>query len=234
MRIETWGGLKLRITGGDDREGSGNGPVVVLLHGFGAPGEDLVSLWRVLDVPRGTRFVFPEALLDLGGPYAGGRAWWNIDMARLEQSIARGETRDTQQVPEGLTEARARVVEMLATVDAKLTPSKVVLGGFSQGAMLSCDVALRTDRPLAGLVLLSGTFLAESEWSTLMQARKGLPVFMSHGRADRLLPFAISELLSERLAAAGLDVTWQPFNGGHEIPGGVLEGVGAFIRKALL
>jgi phospholipase/carboxylesterase len=234
MRIETWGGLKLRITGGDDREGGGAGPVVVLLHGFGAPGEDLVSLWRVLDVPRGTRFVFPEGLLDLGGPYAGGRAWWNIDMARLEQSIARGETRDmTQQVPEGLTEAREHLLAMLVTLDEKLTPSKLVLGGFSQGAMLSCDVALRTERALAGLILLSGTFLAEAEWSPLMPSRNGLPVFMSHGRADRLLPFALSELLRDRLTTSGLDVTWQAFNGGHEIPSGVLDGVGAFLRKVL-
>ena len=234
MRIETWGGLKVRITGGDDREGGGSGPVVVLLHGFGAPGEDLVSLWRVLDVPRGTRFVFPEAVLDLGPQYAGGRAWWKIDMERLQRSITRGETRDiTAEVPEGLATARDRVVEMLGVIDEAMKPSKVVLGGFSQGAMLSCDVALRTDRVFAGLVLLSGTFLSEPEWSPLMEKRRGLPVFMSHGRDDRMLPFAISEILRDRLTDAELDVTWQAFNGGHEIPGGVLEGVGTFLRKVL-
>ena len=47
MRVETYGGLDVYVAGGPDREGGGNGPVVILLHGFGAPGDDLVSLWRM-------------------------------------------------------------------------------------------------------------------------------------------------------------------------------------------
>jgi phospholipase/carboxylesterase len=80
MREETIAGLHVRITGGDDREGGGDGPLVVLLHGFGAPGDDLVGLWRQLQVPRETRFVFPEATLALDAALFGtGRAWWMID-----------------------------------------------------------------------------------------------------------------------------------------------------------
>ena len=76
----------MRVAGGTNREGGGQGPVVVLLHGFGAPGDDLASLWRVLRAPTGTRFVFPEAPLSLeamGMP--GARAWWMIDMMRLQR-----------------------------------------------------------------------------------------------------------------------------------------------------
>ena len=40
MRMHTYGGLDVSIAGGPDREGGGNGPVVILLHGFGAPGDD--------------------------------------------------------------------------------------------------------------------------------------------------------------------------------------------------
>ena len=50
MRIEQWGGLTVRIAGGIDRKGGGDGPVIVLMLGFGAPGDDLVALHRVLDV----------------------------------------------------------------------------------------------------------------------------------------------------------------------------------------
>lgn len=71
MREETFGSLRVRITGGADREGGGDGPAIVLLHGFGAPGHDLVGLWRTLRVPEGTRFVFPEAPLSLGPAYMG-------------------------------------------------------------------------------------------------------------------------------------------------------------------
>ncbi|MBW2687113.1 MAG: hypothetical protein JRE19_14540, partial [Deltaproteobacteria bacterium] len=61
MREERFAGITVRLTGGEDREGGGDGPLVVLMHGFGAPGTDLVGLWRVLGVPSSIRFAFPEA-----------------------------------------------------------------------------------------------------------------------------------------------------------------------------
>lgn len=233
MRIDTVGRLRVRLTGGSDREGGGDGPAIVLLHGFGAPGDDLVSLWRILDVPQGTRFVFPEAPLSLPG-YGGGRAWWNIDVLALQRSLASGEPHNrSREVPEGLAEARAGITSMLDTLAQTLKPSKLVLGGFSQGAMLSCDVALQTTLPLAGLVMLSGTFLAEQDWRPRMEAREGLPAFLSHGSSDSMLPFVQSERLRDALAAAGLPVTWVPFNGRHEIPPLVVEALGTFLRGVL-
>jgi phospholipase/carboxylesterase len=112
--------------------------------------------------------------------------------------------------------------------------SKIVLGGFSQGAMLSCDVALRTARPLAALVMLSGTLVAEEQWRLLMPQRSRLPAFLSHGDADRMLPFSQAERLKDLLAGAGLAVTWVPFRGGHEIPSPVIDALGVFLRRALV
>jgi phospholipase/carboxylesterase len=109
----------------------------------------------------------------------------------------------------------------------------VVLGGFSQGAMVSCDVALRSDFRLAGLVLLSGTLVAASEWAGQMAARKGMHVFQSHGREDPLLPFSLAERLRDELRGAGLDVQWVPFTGGHGIPPTVLEELGEFLGNVL-
>src|SRR5208282_2123552 len=94
MRTLELGGLRVRVTGGTDREGGGDGPALVLLHGFGAPGDDLVSLWRVLAAPAGTRFVFPEAPVSLAAMgYGEGRAWWMIDMERMLE-LQRGQPRD--------------------------------------------------------------------------------------------------------------------------------------------
>lgn len=220
------------ITGGTDREGGGEGPLVVLLHGFGAPGTDLVPLWRAVDVPREVRFAFPAAPLALPSMGFGmeSRAWWMIDVMALEQAIAEGRERDlSKDTPEGLHEARAQVLEMLDALDAELSPSRLVLGGFSQGAMLSLDVALHSERELAGLIHWSGTLLAEDEWLARMPARAGLPVLQSHGRMDPLLPFGMAEALRDRLVAAGLEVEFVEFRGGHEIPGVVLERFEAFL-----
>lgn len=240
MREISIGKLRARITGGDDREGSGSGPVVVLLHGYGAPGDDLVPLWRVIDVPQGTRFVFPEApirLADtaLGAAYGEGRAWWPIDMAALQMSMMRGEVRDlTRDVPQGSDVAREALVGFVEGIPAALgcSPDRIALGGFSQGAMLATDVTLRTELPIAALVVMSGTLLADNEWTPLMPRRKGLRVLQSHGKEDPILPFAIAEQLRDRMTTAGLDVRFIPFRGGHAIPPDVLQGVGTVLRAA--
>ena len=236
MKRMKLGSLDCVVAGGTDREGGGEGPVVVLLHGFGAGGDDLVGLWRALEVPAATRFVFPAAPLVLAKNFMfEQRAWWMIDMAALEAAMASGSHRDmAKDVPEGLAAAREAVEGMLDAVQETLRspPGRLVLGGFSQGAMLSLDVALRSDRKLAGLALMSGTLLCEDEWKALMPARAGLAVMQSHGTVDPILPFAAAEALRDLLSAAGLDVAFVPFRGAHEIPGPALAALGALINAA--
>ena len=232
MRVVDMAGLKVRITGGTDREGAGDGPLVVLFHGFGAPGDDLVSLARVLRAPPGTRFAFPEAPLSLaalGMPQ--GRAWWMIDMARMQRVRTPSAIEQmSTEVPDGLAATRDKVVATLDALDAALHPSKVVLGGFSQGAMLSVDVALRTTRPLAGVVVMSGALIARAEWEALAPKRAGLRVVQSHGNRDPILPFVAGERLAELLKSAGLVQTWVPFSGEHAIPPVVVDAVGGFLE----
>jgi phospholipase/carboxylesterase len=196
MREEQLGGLRTRVTGGTDGKGGGRGPLVLLLHGFGAPG----------------------------------------DMARIEADRAAGRARDlSQDIPKGLAPARQNMLTFLKEVEQKFgaDPRKTILGGFSQGAMLSCDALLHTDRPYAGLIQLSGNLLAQPVWGPLMQKRKGLPVFQSHGMQDEILPYVGGERLREALSKSGLTVEWHSFRGGHEIPEPVLRALSVFLRTVL-
>lgn len=230
------GGLKVRFTGGSDGQGGGNGPVVMLLHGFGAPGDDLVPLADVIDVPAGTRWVFPEAPLSLNMGFGDSRAWWIIDFARIQEDRAAGRVRDLSiEVPQGLALARERFLAFLKELPRQfqIDYKKTVIGGFSQGAMLTCDAVLHTDYPFAGLVQLSGNLLAQSVWSPLIPKRKGLPVFQSHGTLDDILPHVGAERLRDALIQSGLPVEWHSFRGGHEIPELVLRRLNTFITKAL-
>jgi phospholipase/carboxylesterase len=236
MKLRKLGTLDAHVFGGTDREGGGTGPVLVLLHGFGAPGTDLIPLYRQVQAPEEVRFVFPMAplVLDTSVPPAlAPRAFWNIDILALQDAAMAGRFLELfDRVPEGLEVARQAVLSLLDAVDSELEArGRIVLGGFSQGAMLACDVALRTTRPLAGLVPLSGTVIARSEWQSLAPGRKGLRVLQSHGRQDPILPYKGGVALRELLTQGGLEVEWHEFSGGHGIPDAVVRRLGPFLSR---
>ncbi|TKB92200.1 MAG: hypothetical protein E8D40_06985 [Nitrospira sp.] len=236
MRHVSVGGLKVRLAGGSDGQGGGDGPVVMLLHGFGAPGDDLVPLADVIDAPSATRWLFPEAPLSLNMGFGDSRAWWIIDFARIQADREAGRIRDLSiEVPQGLALARERFLAFIKELPKQLPIDykKTVIGGFSQGAMLTCDTVLHTDYPFAGLVQLSGNLLAQAVWGPRMPKRKGLPVFQSHGMQDDVLPNIGAERLRDALTQAGLAVEWHSFRGGHAIPEAVLRRLGSFITKRL-
>lgn len=233
MQAKSVGPLRARIVRNTSES---EGLTLVLLHGFGAPGDDLAGLADMIRSPPGTTLVFPEAvhdLADLAGPmYGGARAWWMIDFAKLEVAMNTGAMRDLpNEVPEGLHEARAAMIDFLDALERGegVSLDRLVLGGFSQGAMLSMDVALHSQRNLGGLVLLSGSYIAEREWKPRMSARKGTPVFQSHGVTDPILPFAVAEQLRDELTTAGLSVDFHRFPGGHAIPPNVLNELGLWL-----
>jgi phospholipase/carboxylesterase len=109
--------------------------------------------------------------------------------------------------------------------------NRVILGGFSQGGMVAADVAFRSDQPLEALILLSPAFVDERRWIEGMPKRKGLPVFISHGRRDEVLPFEGSERLAKAMRDAGLQVTWVPFDGIHETPASVVDALNKFLAS---
>jgi phospholipase/carboxylesterase len=233
---------------GSTEEGA---PIVVLLHGFGGGPEDLAPFASSMGL--GARFVFPAGPVDLGagaGAVVGGsppppaRAWWPIDVDARDAAMARGEERDLSGLdPDGLPAARDALVALLDDVERELGPAPLIVGGFSQGAMLACDVVLRTGRKVAGVVILSGARICASEWNPRLAAhgrdrasasgpgQGGLPVFVSHGRRDAHLSFAAADAFQRDLAAAGWRVTWRPFDGGHEIPLVVLRALKKFLRE---
>jgi phospholipase/carboxylesterase len=235
------GGLRCRLAGGE-------APLfpqrfaVVLCHGYGAPGDDLVSLASEViraapELDERLRFVFPEAPLALSalGPWDS-RAWWPLDESVLDAAITRGSPIETvRDAPAELPGLRETLFQMLADLEhAEGIPvSRVVLGGFSQGAMLATDIALRLPISPAGLCVFSGTLLNADEWTLLAPARRGMPTLVCHGRQDPLLSFRTAEALRDLLARAGVAVEFVPFDGPHTIsPEGFTTFV-AFLRAIL-
>lgn len=237
QRWVRFGETRALLAGGTDGRGGGDGPVIVYLHGFASRPWDQLPLRDDLDVPAGTRFVFPEGPLDVTIPDGPRSAWWMLDrpLRRRLRAEPHGMRELAAHRPEGLARARRAIEEVLDGVERELgaPPERTVLAGFSQGAMLATDVALRTDRPLAGLGVLSGTTIAIQDWTPRMARRTELPVFVTHGRADELLPFPMAERLVATFRAQGLDVRWHPHDRGHEMCPSIVPVLGDFVERAL-
>lgn len=232
MLPESIGPLRVHSAGGSDRRGGGDGPAILLCHGFGAPGEDLVSLARVIDAGPGVRWFFPEAPLTVPGA---GRAWWQLDMARIQAMMMRGDPRAlADETPPGLAKARADLEATIAALETErgVAREKLIIGGFSQGAMLTTEIALHASRPFAGLAVLSGNLLSAERWiEAAGRAGPSIHAFLAHGRQDPVLPFAGAEALRALLEKSGASVDWVAHGGQHEIPPPVVTGLAAFARR---
>lgn len=206
-----YGGLDVKL-GGDLAERERGGTTVVLLHGFGAAGDDLVSLARALRQPR-TRYVVPAGLLEAPGG-AGGRAWWMLGKRKPSYD----EHEELLVPSDALIAARQAVQGVLSTIRERYAPEALFIAGFSQGAMLALDVAAHKASGIDRVAVLSGALPQHTSAALGKPASKRPLVFVSHGREDRVLRFAGAEHLVHRLEASGHTVTFQPFAGGHEIP----------------
>jgi phospholipase/carboxylesterase len=209
----------------DMRDDERGGQAVVVLHGWGAPGDDLVPLADALRRP-GVRFFVPAAPLPEMG---GGRAWWHLDpMTRPPHATSDVPPPGFRPTP-AVVEARTAVQALIAEVVRKHQPATVALMGFSQGAMLSIDIALAGAPAVDRVVAMSGIVLQDSV-PALAAPRASKPrFFLSHGRQDPVVPFQGGTIAKGLLEKNGFDVTWCPFDGGHGIPPQVLSDAARFL-----
>lgn len=206
------------------------GPLVVLLHGFAGTPEDLEPFARSMGVQG--RFVFPEGLADLRSFGLLGRGWWSSDGSGRDAALRSGIARDLSDLePEGLQPAHDALCDLLASVRAESEHSPLVLGGFSQGAMLAFDVVLRSQIPVGGVVQLSGARIASRLWNPRLHERVGTKAFIAHGRLDPDLAFNATERFERDLRGAGWLVDFCPFDGAHEVPLVVLRGLRRFLLE---
>lgn len=199
--------------------------LVVLVHGYGANGADLIGLADPL-APHlpGTVFLAPDAPERCAAnPF--GFQWFPIPWL------------------DGASEAEARAgllaaaADLDAFLDAAMAaegvgPDRTILFGFSQGTMLSLQVAPRRAEPLAGVVGFSGRLLAPEALAAETVSRP--PVLLVHGDADEVVPFAALSETGRALDAAGFEVQAHIMRGtGHGIAPDGLSVALAFMRDRL-
>ncbi len=175
--------------------------LVVLCHGYGSNGQDLIGLvpfWR--EALPDAAFVAPNAPEPV--PLApGGYQWFPIN--RMDRS----------ELDAGV-DAAAPVLE--AFLDQELTrtgvsPDKLALVGFSQGTMMSLHVGLRREVAPAGILGYSGVLPAPERLKSEIRSRP--PVLLIHGDLDPMIPVAALHTSVRVLGEAGVDVRWHVSRG---------------------
>ena len=221
--VQWWNGLRVvRIAGMKEDERGGS--AVVVLHGYTSTGDSMIALGSALKRP-GARFFIPM------GPFAAeeGRAWWHMNPKALpphaDSDRLPPEFRPTPEV----VAARGLVQALVATIVDRYAPATMALVGYSQKTMLALDVELAGTPDVDRVVAMSGILLVDSV-TGLSGPRATVPRFLlSHGRSDRILPFAGATRAKELLEKHGFPVTWRPFDGGHEIPDPLVPEIDRFL-----
>lgn len=204
-----------------------DGKWIILFHGFGADATDLASLKDHVQIGQPVNWLFPNGPLSVPiGPGFTGRAWWTIKMADLQSGIDWSQAR-----PDGIDQAVQLVFKMISSM--KFQWKDLIIGGFSQGAMLATEVFLKAPETPAGLICLSGTMLSQAFWSELAPNRKGSTIFMSHGEADQVLPHKGSIILQKFFEQHEIKTQFASFRGGHEIPVPVLNKMSLYIKGCI-
>jgi phospholipase/carboxylesterase len=195
--------------------------LVILLHGYGSSGSDLIQLapmWQ--QALPDAAFVAPHA--PERGPM-GGRQWWALtDFSRT--GLAAG--------------VRRAAASLDAFIDAELEAtgldeSRLVLAGFSQGTMMALHVGPCRERQLAGIVGYSGMIADPTGLADKVRTKP--PVLLVHGSADRVVPFAALNEAETELHRLGFDVTSHAARGlGHGVDLAGIQLGRDFAKKALL
>lgn len=213
-----------RLKGPSAAPASGRDPrsMVILLHGYGSNGADLMGLvpyWRA-SLPN-TVFMAPNAPeVCPGAP--GGYQWWSLTDLGRESRAA------------GVRQAAPLVnafIDMHRTA-YDLPNSKVALVGFSQGTMMALHVAPRRSETLAGVVGYSGMLADPEALRTELMTRP--PLLLVHGDADPMVPFAAMGQAQSEFQGLGFEIATHASPGlGHSIDEAGLRLGGEFLARVL-
>jgi phospholipase/carboxylesterase len=202
---------------------------VIWMHGLGADGSDFVPVVPELALPPELplRFVFPHAPLQPvtinGGDVM--RAWYDV----VDRSGERGE------VEQGVRESQRRIEALIARETARgVAPGRIALAGFSQGGAMALQTGLRHPERLAGIAALSCFLpLPDRVAAEASPANRDIPILMTHGTLDPLIPIARGRRSRDRLVGLGYRVDWREYSMPHSVCLEEIADVAAWLKKVL-
>jgi phospholipase/carboxylesterase len=196
-------------------------PLLLLLHGIGSNEHDLFGLVPYVD----PRFLVISARAPITLT-PGAFGWFNLDLT------PKGLVADLDQAKQSL-ELLSRFIDEL-TESYEVDESGVYLTGFSQGAMMSLALMLTRPEQINGVVAMSGRFpeqVLQREVDPMAVA--GMPVLVTHGIYDNVLPIEDGRAVRRHLELFPVDLTYREYPMGHEVSAESLRDVSEWLTTTL-
>ncbi len=193
--------LVRRPEGGSPAKGS---PALIMIHGFGANEGDIYELVSYVD--KRLVVVAPRGPMKVDENPRGSWRW----------SVPQEDGSPDPVILADSTSKIATLIEQLTDLTGvRVDPTQVYLGGFSQGGLISMEMAATYPELLAGILPQSSFVSPGAEQKLRGGVFRGKPAFVAHGTRDQMLGIEKGRHLKEVLEAGGVDVTFKEYNFGH-------------------
>ena len=216
--------LRYLVVEPDDFDPHQEYPAVVLLHGFGASMTDLVGLSTMLD-RTGYLYFFPNAPIQIQvGPGMTGYAW----------TPPRGsaDAHTAERVAERAEELLVGFFDEVAERH-DVTDGGIVMGGFSQGGMMTYRFGLPRPEKFAGLVILSGSVPNPDGLLGRLPEFRDQPVFVAHGTQDAMIDVQAARNSRDFLESNGYSPEYHEYHMSHEINEDVMADLDSWLRNVM-
>jgi phospholipase/carboxylesterase len=198
---------------------SNNQPLVIFLHGYGSNEQDLFGIKDALPAQYNYLSVRAPMVMEEGS-----YQWFR----KKGDGAYNGETDDLKASGQVLLDFIAQAAKKYHT-----EPAKVYLVGFSQGAIMSYEVALRHPEAVGGIAALSGRILPVLKAELKPdEKRQSLAIFIGHGTADKRLPFSDGTEANSLLQSISLEPEFHAYQGvGHNISDEESQDLSAWLQR---
>jgi len=195
-------------------------PVMILMHGFGAHMGDLAGLCPAIS-RTGYVYVCPNApmaiQLDVG---MSGYAWTPPGDAQTKEDL----------------EKASEAVEVLVneiTDNLNVSPREMILGGFSQGGMMTYSVGLANPELFCGLVVLSGMISENEVLTDILPSGTSPELFIAHGEKDSIVSIDRARNAKTFLEKEGYSPQYHEYDMAHEITQELIDDLVPWVKSVL-
>ncbi|AAD18420.1 esterase [Chlamydia pneumoniae TW-183] len=208
--------------------GNPQDPIIILCHGYGSLADNLTFFPSICSFSKlRPTWIFPNGILPLENDFRGSRACFPLNVLLLQElsrlyanGVGNLQEKYDELFDVDLETPKEALEELILNLNRPY--NEIIIGGFSQGAILATHLVLTSQNPYAGALIFAGARLFNQGWEEGLKQCAQVPFLQSHGYEDEILPYHLGAHLNDLLLTK-LNGQFVSFHGGHEIPSVVFQ-----------